>query len=172
MLDIAGVLSDFADKVPSLFNGLLKLIYKKDKLSEKIIIDLASHKSAVKAQLLGNSDMSISIRVSNYTPFKLTIENITLKLNWEEASVKIFNGNFKEISSFTEQEFYLNENISAEQAEKLAIASDRNRNTPYLTYDIDTSNRLYRIQKSNAFRDFFLEIINKDNAIKALKKAS
>ena len=172
MFDLAGVFSDFADKAPSLFNWLLRRIYKKEKIEKRITVDLASHKSSVKTQLLSNAEMSVIIRIGNYTPFDLTLENITLKFRWDDASVKIFSGNFKEVPACTEQEIYLCESISNEQAEKIALASDHNRNTPYLSYDIDISNRLYRIQKSNSFRDFFLEIINKENAIKALKKAS
>ena len=172
MLGLAGVFSDFADKIPSLFNWLLKLIYKKEKIEKRIIIDLASHNSSVKTQLLGNADMFVSIRVGNYTPFDLTLESITLKFRWDDASVKIFSGNFKEIPACTEQEIYLCESISNEQAEKVAMASDHNRNRPCLSYDIDISNRLYRIQKSNEFREFHIDIINKDNALKKFKKAS
>ena len=172
MSDLAGVLSDFADKAPSLFNWLLRRIYKKEKIENRIVIDLTSHKSSVKTQLLGNADISVNLRVSNYTPFNLTLENITLKFQWENASVKIHQGNFIEIPSCTEQEIYLSEHISSEQAEKIAAASDHNRNTPYMSYDIDISNRLYRIQKSNQFRDFYIDIVNKDIAIENLKKAS
>lgn len=173
MFDVASVLGDLVGKLPNLTNGLLKLFYKKETIHNRIIIDLASHKSAVKTQLLGSSDMSVYIRVGNYTPFDLTVESITLKFRWEETSIKLSKVNFQTVPKNSEIHIYISEDITEEQAIKIAIAADSERkNTPYLYYDVDLSNRLYRLQKSNEFREFPLEIINKDNAIKRLKKAS
>ena len=170
MADILSVMGDFADKIPGIFDWSLRRIYKEEVIKNRIVVDLTSHTGAVKAQLLGSADITALIRISNYTPFELTVENITLEFRWDGINRKIYKGNYEKIPASAEQNIYLKEDLSTEQAHKIAKAAERPLNAPTLSCQIDFSNRLYRFQKYDQFRDFPLDIVNKDNVLKQLKE--
>lgn len=172
MADALGMLSDLADKAPGLLNWFLKKIYKEEELKNRITVDLSSNKSTICAQLLDNADISVILRIANFTPFELTVENITLEFRWDGVSKKIHKNNFEKISKCSEKNVFLRESLSSEEVMRIAIASDKKMNEPRLAYTIDFSNRLYRFQKYGELDSFELELINKDIALQKLKKAS
>lgn len=170
MAAILSVIGDFADKIPGIFDWALRKIYKEEVIKNRIVVDLTSHTGAVKAQLLGDADITVLIRISNYTPFELTVENITLEFRWDGISRKIYKGNFEKIHASSERNIYLKEDLSTEQAHKIARAAEHPLNDPRMSCQIDFSNRLYRFQKYDEFRNFPLDIVNKDNVLKHLKE--
>lgn len=172
MGDIAGILSDWADKVPSLLNSLLKKIYKREHIEKKTVVDLNSNKSAIRAQLLDNADINIILRITNFSPFELTVENVTLEFIWDGISKRVYKNNFEKITHSSEKDIFIGDSLSSEEARKIAMASDKRMNEPRLTYTIDFSNRLYRFQKYGELSSFNFDLINKEIAVKKLKEAS
>lgn len=94
MADMLGILGDWVDKAPSLLNWFLKKIYKEEGIKERIVIDLTSKKSTIGAQLFDNAYINVILRIANFTPFELTVENITLEFRWDGISKKIHKNNF------------------------------------------------------------------------------
>lgn len=172
MADVLGVLSDWAGKVPGILNWLLRLIYREEKIKKRVIVDMTSNKSANHVQPLDDRNINFTLRIANFTPFKLTVENITLEFFWGHVTKKICENNFVEIEKCSEKNVFLRESLSSEEALKIVKAPNLKITEPRVGYRIDFSNRLYRFQKYGDLNNFGLEILNQEQALKKLSKPS
>lgn len=173
MADILSVIGDFADKVPNLFNWVLKRTYKlKDKIDPRITIALEPHHSAVEAQVMSGAYVRIMFRITNFTPFDLTVERATLEIFWDDLSKKIYMNNFESIPPCSSKLICLRESLSMEEAGKIVRSYERQMNKPRIEFNIDFGNRLYpRFNKSGLLENFDPKIVNYENAKKALSHA-
>lgn len=170
MADVLRMLSDWADKVPNILNWILKKIYKEEKIKKRIIVDMTSNKSANRIQLLNNEGINFTLRIANFTPFDLTVEDITLEFFWGHITKKICKNNFTKVEKFSEKNIFLHENLSSEEAAKIVTTLKEKMGSPRLDYTIDFVNRLYHFQKYDVLSNFRIEILNKDVAIQKLRK--
>lgn len=169
---LLGVSSDLAGKLPSIFNWLLRKIYKEEDIKKRVVVDMTSSKSANRIQLLDNRNINFILRIANFTPFELTVENITLEFFWDQINKKICKNNFDRVKERSEKNVFLHESLSSEEALRIATASEKRVSEPRVSYTIDFSNRLYRFQKYGDLNSFGLEIFNQDTALEKLRNPS
>ena len=162
-------IKDFGGNVVGLGFWLLKQIFGKEKLSQKIIVDLCSGNRAVTVNCGDGSNIRVWMNIRNYTPFDQKLDNLTVTYHQAGISVKLRPDKKHIIKAFSEEKIYLNDNITSEQAIKIALENDGS-NDPRLEYHADFSNRLYELPKFGSLECLAVEKLN-DHLYKQHKKA-
>jgi len=85
--------------------------------------------------------------------------NLTVKYYHGGSTVKFRNDRRETIPAFAEKEIYLEEKLLPEEARKIALCEDSSSD-PYLSYNADFSNRLYKISKSDTLNHLYAHKIN------------
>lgn len=154
-----GSMKEFVGYFSSLVGWTLKQGFTKEKMAQKIAVDLSAHNSAVCINCADNPDIRVWMRVSNYTPFNQKIDKITATFYQGGVSLKMREDRKHTIPPFSEEKIFLQENISSDQAKQIALADDKS-NRPRFDYHFEITNRLYDIQKSGSLESPPIEKLN------------
>lgn len=149
----------FGGWITSFFYWLFKWMWTKEKISRKVIVSLCAQKNAISIDCSVNPSISVYVQVRNYTPFEQKLDNLIVEFVQSGVSIKLRYDRKHKVPPFSENQVYLNDNLTIDHAQKIALAND-SYGQARVSYHADFSNRLYEFSLSGSLESPPIEKIN------------